>query len=410
MKEALVLLIGVGAGQVILLAISPLITRLYSPKDFGVFSMYMSIVGIIGPVIAGKYEYAVVVAEDEREAAILVVGSAILSIAIAIGMFLLLSIGAGEIGSLLSKTKRVEWLMLVPVGTLVYGWNMILNNWHNRMKTYRIMASSRVITASVAGTIQIGSAKLYGSIPSGLIVGRILGQACSVLYLLKSEVKKIYDTLAKGQIYQDIKVTLLKYIEFPKYLIHSTLLDNVGAQIPVLLIARLFNAQMVGWYGLAYRVLSMPVGLLSQSLGQVFYRRFNELKSRPVDAKRFLIMFWSGLALLSAGPLLLILFYGPAIFAYIFGHNWETAGRIASILAPQLWFMVISSPGSTSFYVLGLQKYSQYFSIAQVGYRTGSIFLGYLANDVFLGLKVMVIAHIIQTVIYNYIVWKKLEN
>jgi O-antigen/teichoic acid export membrane protein len=45
-------------GQAITVLVSPILTRLYTPEDFGVFGVYASILGIVTVVASLRYEYA----------------------------------------------------------------------------------------------------------------------------------------------------------------------------------------------------------------------------------------------------------------------------------------------------------------------------------------------------------------
>jgi O-antigen/teichoic acid export membrane protein len=49
-KNIATLAAGTAIGQSIATLASPVLTRLYSPSDFGVFAVYASIIGIIGSV------------------------------------------------------------------------------------------------------------------------------------------------------------------------------------------------------------------------------------------------------------------------------------------------------------------------------------------------------------------------
>jgi len=46
---------GTAAAQVVVFAFSPLITRIYSPEVFGLQGVFLSLIGILSPVIALRY-------------------------------------------------------------------------------------------------------------------------------------------------------------------------------------------------------------------------------------------------------------------------------------------------------------------------------------------------------------------
>ena len=52
-----------------ILAASPLLTRLFSPEDFGIFAVFGISLGLLGGLSCMKYENALPLARDEAEAA-----------------------------------------------------------------------------------------------------------------------------------------------------------------------------------------------------------------------------------------------------------------------------------------------------------------------------------------------------
>src|SRR5699024_4669090 len=68
MRNILAVASGTAAGQAVVLAFSPLITRIYGPEAFGVQGVFLALVSILGPAIALRYPMAIVVAADEGDA------------------------------------------------------------------------------------------------------------------------------------------------------------------------------------------------------------------------------------------------------------------------------------------------------------------------------------------------------
>ena len=58
-KNVLTLMTGTTIAQAIPIAISPILTRIYSPEDFGVFVLYTAIVSLVTAISTGKYELAI---------------------------------------------------------------------------------------------------------------------------------------------------------------------------------------------------------------------------------------------------------------------------------------------------------------------------------------------------------------
>ena len=66
-KHVLTLISGTSVAQFIPIAISPILTRIYTPEDFSVLGIYISIAIILSEITTGKFELAVMNADNEED-------------------------------------------------------------------------------------------------------------------------------------------------------------------------------------------------------------------------------------------------------------------------------------------------------------------------------------------------------
>ena len=152
------------------------------------------------------------------------------------------------------------------------------------------------------------------------------------------------------------------------------------------------------------------MAFIGTAVAQTFYQKFTELiRENRSQAKTFIFKIWGVLFGIALIPLMTLFFFGENIFIFIFGQQWALAGKIAAISAPMILISFASSPTSSSFIVLNIQKYSLFFGIAAFIYRPLAFLIGYWLNDFFLGLEIYVICEIIQIFIYNLIVYYQLR-
>ena len=59
------LMVGSTLAQAIPIAITPILTRLYTPEDFGVLALFIAITSILGSVVNGRYEQAIILPKKE---------------------------------------------------------------------------------------------------------------------------------------------------------------------------------------------------------------------------------------------------------------------------------------------------------------------------------------------------------
>ena len=75
-QNALILMTGTAISQAIPVAITPILTRIYTPEDFGTFALYLSLLTIFSVFATARYEMAIILpAKDEDAFSLLLVSS-----------------------------------------------------------------------------------------------------------------------------------------------------------------------------------------------------------------------------------------------------------------------------------------------------------------------------------------------
>ena len=168
-RNVVTLLTGTIIAQALPIAIAPILTRIYSPADFGVFALYMAIATIASVFATGRYELAVMLPENEDDAINLVALSIVIALTLTLISLILILIFNQQIAKILGNPKIDNWLYFIPVAVMLTGVYQTLYYWNNRNKKYQLLALSRV---TQNGTISITQTLLgYLSNMGGLILG-----------------------------------------------------------------------------------------------------------------------------------------------------------------------------------------------------------------------------------------------
>src|SRR5699024_8009724 len=67
-RNVIILASGTAAAQIIAMALSPIITRLYGPEAYGLMGTFMAIVSIVAPIAALTYPIAIVLPKSDQDA------------------------------------------------------------------------------------------------------------------------------------------------------------------------------------------------------------------------------------------------------------------------------------------------------------------------------------------------------
>lgn len=78
-RNVLTLMTGTTISQALPIAVAPILTRIYSPEDFGLFAFYFAIVSILAVLATGRYELAIALPKKRDDAYQIVILSSIIS-------------------------------------------------------------------------------------------------------------------------------------------------------------------------------------------------------------------------------------------------------------------------------------------------------------------------------------------
>lgn len=356
-RHVLTLLTGTGLAQVIALAASPLLSRLFAPEDFGVFALFQSVVAVLAILATGRYELAVVLPESDDDGWQLL----LLALLIALGVTLLCLVVVALAGRWLAAeaghATLAPWLYLLPLSVALTAAVNTLGCWANRRRQYRQLAGNRVVQSGggVAATLGLGAA---GWAAPGLLLGGAVGQALSAGLL---------GWQARGDL-RPARATRLRalarqYRNFPRINLPHALLDALQASALLAVMGAAFGSQVLGWYAFALRIARTPLAMLGASVGQVFQQRAAQVWNEGGDLAG-LARRTTGRLALFALPFALLMLFAPALFAWAFGAEWREAGVQARILAPWMLLNFLTSPLSQLPLVVGQQGRALAFGVA----------------------------------------------
>ncbi len=403
--QILTLMSGTIIAQVLMLAIIPVLTRLYTPEEFGIYSLFLSIVFILGVVASWKYELAIMLPKRDRDAQALVFLSLIITISMVLATTMILLIFHTALIEHFPELSSIIWL--IPVGVLLTGLFQIFTAYSSRHQFYKKIASVKVTNAFTIASVQTMFRYLLNW--NGLISGKIIADTVSVSLFVSYHIKKQtlqLKNFSKRRIYYNAK----KYDNFPKYQSFTTFLNAISQNIPVLMLTALFSPAAAGLYALTVRVLQAPVSLIGGSTREVYYQRASKMYANGENIFRLYMKTTLGLVKIFFIPFVVVLFFGETIFGWIFGQEWIESGHIAQILIVWFLFLFINTPSVITYSILGIQKFQLVLEIVSVFLRFGSIYLGYALFDSYIAsIWMFMVSSVAVNLITIYIIYARLK-
>jgi O-antigen/teichoic acid export membrane protein len=327
-RNIITLMAGTTFAQIISLLFLPLLTRLYTPEEFGYLAIYMSTAKILSTVSTGRYELAVMLPKEDKGALNLMFLSMGLVIITALITFIVLLFYKNDLLTLINVNENRNLFFFLPLSILFLGFYQNIYYWTARIKNFKNIARSRLIQSSSTSLINAGGGTA-GLGASGLVFGSLSGQFLSTVALSRPLFNKKISPF-KSVNWPLMKKEAAENKNFPLFSLPMGFLNSISGNIIVYVLTIFFTQQLVGFYSNAFRVINYPLNFISSSFTSVFYQKINETKNK---VKIYLVSYFANL-LAAVIILLPIIFWGDVIFAFILGAKWETAGTLAGIIAP----------------------------------------------------------------------------
>jgi O-antigen/teichoic acid export membrane protein len=317
-------------GQMTFVIALPLLARLFTPADFGLFTVYLSIVNICGPIAGMKFDSALYQAPSREHArpilalAIFTIGLVALGAAALLGVF-----GAHLPGALAPASAALG--LLTPAGVLLAGLWSTTSAWAVRCNAISTLAIARFLQPATMTVMQV-AAGLAGHSAVSLIAAHLLSHTLYSGYILlrtlhASEVREVFLPQVSQLVSQAGKNRM-----FPMFVMPANVASQLVSNAPPILLGSLFGAEVAGQYGMAYRLIFAPIAIVSLSLGHVFTSEVcSGAKTRAVKALASKI-FLVSLGLVCA-PILLAGALAPSFAAPLLGAKWAATGQIAFALS-----------------------------------------------------------------------------
>jgi O-antigen/teichoic acid export membrane protein len=348
-----VLVTGTAVGQVLILAASPLLTRLYTPVDFGVLAVFSGLLGILGIVASLRYDLAIPLAEDDERAVNLLGVSLIVAVLICALTGVTVWLWGDVITGWFNAEILQPLLWLLPVGLLAVGCTRAFIHWAIRRQDFGRITRTEISRSIGRVVTQLGFGFLMSG-PLGLLVGQIIGQSAGITTLVRAFHRR------DGRLWRTISLRGMaraasRYAKLAMLATGTALLSNAGRFAPALFVAALYGVEVAGWFALAQRILDAPA-LVGTAVARVYLSEAPR-RARAQDASMYALFKATSWRLLAFGVLSLglVVVAGPPLFALVFGSAWTEAGRFAQFLALMALARLVVEPVAQTLTVLERQ-------------------------------------------------------
>lgn len=348
-KKLIIALSGTALAQIIHLLITPILTRIYSPDEFGQLALLISFSGLATAIATLKLDIAIVIADNNEQRtldAFIWKFSFIFSIILFLFSGVIFASGYTQY-AILSAFLAVLTFLRSPYQSK----RSILN----AKGKYKEISIGKIIENVSNGSLAL----LFGLFKLeqiGLLIAKSLSFLIPLVYY-----KKKVDPIVKDTELLDSKETISKYKNFPKLSVISTLVNQLDINFFTFGFLYLYSQSTIGFLSMTSRVLSLPINFI----GLAFLDVFREKAAHDIrvhgECRTTFVKFLLTLLALSLVLFLVINSFGVFLFKFILGTQWEQAGVFAEIAIFYYCLRLVSSPLGFMYSLRDKQKLEMFF-------------------------------------------------
>jgi O-antigen/teichoic acid export membrane protein len=399
----LLLFSGNGLAQLIPLLAYPVISRLFSPEEFGLLALLFSIHSIVLIIATGQFEMAVVLPKNDENAIKLVRVGLAISVVVSV-IFLVFSIAFQSIVQKYYSNLRIHfWLLPLTITIFTTAFSSLLLSLCNRKRLYKHIVAYNFILSVLTVSLKV----VFGilKIDNGLVLGFLIAQSISSAYFLfKPFINQVSIKSITSVSKEDFQVAK-DYLNFPKFNLPLNFLNTLSSNLPFFLIAIYFSKYLTGQMSVAFTLLFKLSTLYSNSASQVLYQKIVSIKHGgelifPIVRKYFLRTLLPFSFLITIFILL-----APILFTFFLGKDWFIAARFGQIMAP--WALLVIMGGPLSFIpnIFEQQRKNLYICTVGLILRTVGLFIGIHFNNVYIAVGLFSFSSIL--IIVYQLIWYK---
>ncbi|MFJ7970213.1 lipopolysaccharide biosynthesis protein [Psychrobacillus sp. NPDC096389] len=397
-KNVITIAKGTAIGQIILFAASPLLSRLYTPEEYGILATYTIFISTLSILSTLKLELSMQTEVDNTKAFFLIKIALYFNMLFSIILLLLFYTFNETLCEVFQISQEYSWfLYLIPFGVFALGLNKINSSLYIRNGEFNKLKDLFISNSIIMVLIQIGFGILK-IIPSALIIGDASAR-------LVTNIKAFYANVnfrKTGKI--NIESLKRVMVEKKDYMLFSTTSEFfyilVSQSIPFLIVLY-FNPKLAGFYAFGMKIVNAPMVLIGKSISQVY---ISEIRTITDNLGKIEILFNKivmKLFLVTCLPYVLLLIFGSGIFSFIFGSEWEYSGKLMSIMSILFLIEIVVYPLMVTLEILNKQKILLVWQLVR-GIQTFLVF--HLFSKISLSLEsVLITISISQGLLYIFI-------
>lgn len=345
-RSVLTLAGGSAFAQFLSMLLSPVLSRLYRPEDYGVVSVLFSLANTVAIVASLRYQLAITLPAEEERARQLAFLAMVLGVVSSAMAGLVLFVWGGFVLRVVGAPGLGTFCWLLPIILLGATFYEAANCYALRLRKYDLIVRTRIQQSVGGSLVSVGLGLLHGG-PLGLVLGGLVNRSAGILKLGRELVRAAEGSGFKLPSRSGMATVAREYLGFAMNATGAGLLNAFGTSLPPTLVAAFFGVEVAGSFAFARGVVSLPMGLIGGAVSQVFLAEMSTNVRAGRSGEEELFRRVTRQMAKASVAVVLLGFTAPWAFPVVFGHRWAAAGLYAAVLCFAAAGQIIVSPISS---------------------------------------------------------------
>ena len=261
------LLTGNMIAQGLVLVVTPLLTRIFAPEAFGLAALFASVASILGVVACLRYELAIMLPNDDVEAANLLCASICFVMMFSAVTAFVIYLADDVIVNILNAPQLKSYIRLIPLAVLATGISLPFRYWLSRNRKFGRISISQIFSSGASQTSKL-IAGYSGHVTGGIIIwGNLIG-LITFSVLLGAHIWQEDRHFIKASVrWKKMIASIQRHKKFPLYSTWSALLNAASTHLPRCYACRLFLASHRGLFRPGHNCINPPHEFAGQICG-----------------------------------------------------------------------------------------------------------------------------------------------
>ncbi|MBZ4185590.1 oligosaccharide flippase family protein [Thermomonas sp. RSS23] len=389
---------GTGAAQAITLLVLPVISRIYTPSEYGEFSTLLVSIGLATIIATLQMQHAVVLPKSDSQALHIFSAGLVMVVVTALLMFPITLVVMSVIGR---QSSAIVVAVLVAGITFAISLGQLLQGLGIRYGIFSSIAQASVLRSGVIAALQCYMGWLgYGV--NGLLLACFVGEISLAFFLWRSlplprkHIRTIFRSRTR------LIVVARQYRDFGQFGVPQELLSSLSQGLPVLILGAGYGQAVAGAYAMVMRVLGAPVQLIGNAVRQVIYREFAG-KSSGAEKKRVFVMATLCLAIPALTAAALLSPFLPSLIPAALGDDWIVAGQYSVPLVFLIALSMSNPPAGAIFRVARRQKLNLLYNLILMVSRLAALYLAAIYLSSVAAVSIYAAVSVAMNVVYIFL-------